>query len=84
MTNILILEGHEYIVDPGRGTQGSEPDEDGNKYDEWRRKNAHAMLIFDLNTLGDANAIVLQGSIAKEVWETLKEAFGDGDGKAEE
>ena len=44
-------------------------------------QNAHAMLIFDLNTLGVANAILLEDRTAKEVWETLKKAFGDGDGQ---
>lgn len=52
--------------------------------DEWRRKNAYAMLIFDLNTLGDANAIVLGGRPTKEVWRPLRKLVAMVTGKAEE
>ena len=42
----------------------------------WKKANARALLILDLNTLANANAIVLQNRTAAEGWEALEESYG--------
>lgn len=48
------------------------------RYESGARSNARALLILDLNGLGDANGSVKTFKMAAEVWGALRRAYGGG------
>lgn len=74
MTKIMIVEnllGHIFNRDDGMKPFGSDI-----RYESWARSNVRALLILDLNTLGDTNGIMMTFRTAAEVWGALGRTYG--------